>query len=381
VDDSLYYIASDHLGSTSLVVAEDGTPLTRSRYDPFGSVVETQVCPGGTPGSCSDWVPLDPAQAITQTNYLYLGDHLERELNIYFTADGRYYDPWLGKYLQPDGIGGPPLIPQAADRYQYAGNSPTGVGYAGDGRSGFWAGLGRTTGLSTLSTSAGMLTSAYAQSYRYLCLTANRALLGRANYTGLFNQIYSPGRGRSALVFSSEAVVPMPGRRAYRTVWSGRVIDLDVIEANVSQVHPVQWGVGYPAGGPLQSLDDTALKQWLRSGWGEFLSNWAIELVFAAPELIEPWQDPYFTTEQQLTQNAVTVGGTLVSAGAGTLVTGWLVAAGAGGPVIFVAGVATGVIVFVGWEYGAKPVVSWMFVTAGRQDPYERHYNLQPLGE
>jgi RHS repeat-associated protein len=124
---SLYYIASDHLGSTSLVVDAEGNPLTRSRYDPFGEVAETQIWQDDS------WVSLDPTQAITQTDYLYLGDHLERELNIYFTADGRYYDPWLGKYLQPDAIGGPPLIPQAADRYQYAGNSPTGVGGASQG--------------------------------------------------------------------------------------------------------------------------------------------------------------------------------------------------------------------------------------------------------
>jgi RHS repeat-associated protein len=338
-------------------------------------VAETQVWNG------SAWQPAEvPTDPIEQTDYLYQGDYLERELGIYFTADGRYYDPWLGKYLQPDPLGGPPLIPQAADRYQVAGNSPTGVGRAADCGSDFWTGLGRATGLSALSTGAGMLTSAYAQSHRYLCLTANWALLGRANYAGLFNQVFSPGRGRSALFFSNEAVTPISGRRAYRTVWSGQAIDLNVIEANVSQVHPVQWGVGYPQGGPLQSLDDTALKQWLRSRWGEFLSNWAIELVFAAPELIEPWQDPYFTTEQRLTQNAVTVGGTLVSAGVGTWVTGWLIAAGASNPVIFVAGVGTGVIVFVVWEYGVKPAVSQVAVWTGSRDPYQRYYNLRPLG-
>jgi RHS repeat-associated protein len=85
----------------------------------------------------SAWQPAEvPTDPIEQTDYLYQGDYLERELGIYFTADGRYYDPWLGKYLQPDPIGGPPLIPQAADRYQYAGNSPTGVGWIGTARNG-----------------------------------------------------------------------------------------------------------------------------------------------------------------------------------------------------------------------------------------------------
>jgi RHS repeat-associated protein len=94
-------------------------------------VAETQVRNG------SAWQPAEvPTDPIEQTDYLYQGDYLERELGIYFTADGRYYDPWLGKYLQPDPLGGPPLIPQAADRYQVAGNSPTGVGWIGTARNG-----------------------------------------------------------------------------------------------------------------------------------------------------------------------------------------------------------------------------------------------------
>ena len=55
-----------------------------------------------TPGSGTyDWTVLDPVQPIAETDYLYRGDWLERNLNLYFTGDGRYYDPWLGKYLQP----------------------------------------------------------------------------------------------------------------------------------------------------------------------------------------------------------------------------------------------------------------------------------------
>jgi hypothetical protein len=149
-------VVGDPLGSTSLVAAEDGTPLSRSRYTPFGDgrhvrVAETQVWNG------SAWEPYapDPTEPIPETDHLYQGDYLERELGIYFTADARrgasarYYDPWLGKWRflaalevarQPDPIGGPPLIPQAADRYQYAGNSPTGVGPGSS--SAYWAFVG-----------------------------------------------------------------------------------------------------------------------------------------------------------------------------------------------------------------------------------------------
>jgi RHS repeat-associated protein len=130
-------VVIDPLASTALVADADGNPLSRSRYTPFGDgrhvrVAETQVWNG------SAWEPYapDPTEPIPETDYLYQGDYLERELGLYFTGDGRYYDPWLGKYLQPDPMGGPPLLPQAADRYQYAGNSPTGVGWIGTARDG-----------------------------------------------------------------------------------------------------------------------------------------------------------------------------------------------------------------------------------------------------
>jgi hypothetical protein len=50
-----------------------------------GSVEATQVWEDG------DWTDLDSTQPLTQTDTLYRGDLLQRGLNLYITADGRFY--------------------------------------------------------------------------------------------------------------------------------------------------------------------------------------------------------------------------------------------------------------------------------------------------
>ncbi len=64
---------------------------------------------------------------ITQTDYLYRGDLLQRELNLYITGDGRTYDPWLGKYLQPDPVSGTPQLPQTLWKGQTQAHPPRNV--------------------------------------------------------------------------------------------------------------------------------------------------------------------------------------------------------------------------------------------------------------
>ena len=231
-----------------------------------------------------------------------------------------------------------------------------------------------------------MALSAYANSIRlsgYLYVQANERLLARTGYQSLFTRMNRPGRGRSAWYVSRR--VTRGGGRTYRVVGTDEVIDLAALE---SAVESNRWRVHYPLDEPfsalgVSALDDTAVKRSLRSAWGEFLSGWAIELAFAVPELAEPWQNAYFNTEQRAVQNLVTVGGTLASFGAGTWVGSALAGAELGvwgGPVTFVAGIATGVAVFALWEYAFKPTVSWAAPIIGLHDPYEENRNLQPLG-
>ena len=328
-------------------------------YDPHGSVLSSTL-------------------PVTLTEHM----GLDSRLGLVYHGDGRYYDPAIAHSLQPDPFGGVPHLPQTLNRYAV----PTTGSVVGQVMGG-WNPFLSATGSEALETGAGMALGAYANSIRlssYLYVQANEALLGRASYQSLFTRMNRPGRGRSAWYVSRR--VTRGGGRAYQVVGTAEVIDLSALE---SAVVSKRWPVRYPLDEPFSTLgvpalDDTALKQWLRSGWGEFLSGWGMELVFAVPELVDPWQNPYFNTEQRVVQSLVTVGGTLASAGAGTWVGFALSGAELGvwgGPVTFVVGTATGVAVFVFWEYAFKPTVSWVAVSLfERPDPYQEYRNLRPLG-
>jgi hypothetical protein len=102
-----------------------------------------------------------------------------------------------------------------------------------------------------------------------------------------------------------------------------------------------------------------------------------LNMALAIPEMAAPWQDPYFTTGQRVTQNAVTAAGVLagtylaIKVGAATLPLG--------GPVSFVIVTGTGIVFVVAWNAIVPPVVSEIYEAFGRPDPYHRQRQLQPL--
>jgi hypothetical protein len=106
------------------------------------------------------------------------------------------------------------------------------------------------------------------------------------------------------------------------------------------------------------------------------LTGTLIEVAFALPDLIQPWQNPYFSTQQRVAQNIVTGAGVAAQIGVGAYV-----GASIGGPVGFVAGVGAGVGLGVFWDYAFKPSVSWIAVNiVGTNDPYNEIRQLKPLG-
>lgn len=77
-----YFILSDHLGSTRLIVADDGTVAAQYDYDIYG-LPETLIMP--------DFA----------FDYLYTGQFYERELGFY-NYKARFYDPAIGRFLMFD---------------------------------------------------------------------------------------------------------------------------------------------------------------------------------------------------------------------------------------------------------------------------------------
>jgi RHS repeat-associated protein len=92
---------ADHLASVLLVTGSSGIPLQRVVYRPYGEVSSP------TP---------PPRFAFTSQRY-------ESAVDLY-DYGARWYDPFLGRFLQPDPVVPEPLNPQSLNRYSYVRNNP-----------------------------------------------------------------------------------------------------------------------------------------------------------------------------------------------------------------------------------------------------------------
>ncbi len=105
---SVTYYHGDHLGS-SVVMTNDvsGSPLVRHLiYRPYGSVVVESS--GGS--------SVPPEVGFT-------GQRFEKPAALY-DYGARWYDPEMGRFLQPDSIVPEPFNPQSLNRYSYVMNDP-----------------------------------------------------------------------------------------------------------------------------------------------------------------------------------------------------------------------------------------------------------------
>ena len=99
--DQVYYLLTDHLGSTAITVDTNNGKVAEIRYKPWG---ETRYVWGTTP-----------------TDYRFTGQREENGIGLYF-YQARFYDPSLGRFAQADSI--VPGGGQGMDRYAYVNNSP-----------------------------------------------------------------------------------------------------------------------------------------------------------------------------------------------------------------------------------------------------------------
>jgi RHS repeat-associated protein len=104
---TLYFLAGDHLGSTSLIIDANGNKVGEMRYKPWG---ETRY----------SWSSLPSFP----TNYQYTGQRNNPDIGLYY-YNARWYDPSLGRFTQVD-----TNIPlqqgtQSWDRYAYVNNNPS----------------------------------------------------------------------------------------------------------------------------------------------------------------------------------------------------------------------------------------------------------------
>lgn len=98
-----FWYLSDHLGSANVITDEDGNVVQRLDYTPYGTVWRND-------GS-------------RDFEHKFTGQRLDPETNLYYYK-ARYYDPHLGRFIQPDTIVKTPGDPQILNRYSYARNNP-----------------------------------------------------------------------------------------------------------------------------------------------------------------------------------------------------------------------------------------------------------------
>jgi RHS repeat-associated protein len=99
---TLYFLLTDHLGSTAITATSGGGWYSELRYYPWGG---TRYSTGTTP-----------------TSYRYTGQR-EAEVGLYYYG-ARFYDPALGRFIQADTIIPNPGDPPSFDRFAYVRNSP-----------------------------------------------------------------------------------------------------------------------------------------------------------------------------------------------------------------------------------------------------------------
>ncbi len=98
---TLYYLLTDHLGSTSLTLTSSGSKIAELRYKAWG---ETRYTSG-----------------TTYTAYQFTSQRNETALGLYF-YNARWYDPALARFTRADTL--VPAGVQGYDRYAYANNNP-----------------------------------------------------------------------------------------------------------------------------------------------------------------------------------------------------------------------------------------------------------------
>ncbi len=99
------WLATDHLGSTSITASETGARMSELRYKPWG---ESRGIPFGT----------------TPTQRRFTGQVLDEVAGGLYFYNARYYDPALGRFAQADTIVPNPGNPQNLNRYSYALGNP-----------------------------------------------------------------------------------------------------------------------------------------------------------------------------------------------------------------------------------------------------------------
>ncbi len=103
-NNGVFYLLSDHLGSTSVTADANGNLVSVLRYYPYG---QTRYTSGETP-----------------TTYRYTGQRSDESSTGLYFYGARYYDALIGRFISADTMVPEPGNPQSLNRYAYTYNNP-----------------------------------------------------------------------------------------------------------------------------------------------------------------------------------------------------------------------------------------------------------------
>jgi hypothetical protein len=344
IDGDLYYHLLDPTGTSLTLADEQGNEAGYVLYDAFGGVLTSTLT-----------AELEAALAGQSA----VGDP---DTGLVHIGQGRFYDPALGRPLQPNPVGAPPIVPQALNRY-----SATPLGQPG---------------VAEAAVNGGLLPS---WSPGIIAGRASGVGFGLLNEAGTFSrEIFGANYTLSVYRFGQKLYDFGPGWQQIDQGFFTKSIDGAVVgEFNrVGIIRALRWVhpedefkvvvERTPESGRFFSLNGPGLfgKSILNKAGLVDLGGGVLVAIGAELAFGNYWNDPYLKGWQKEGQFGVAVMGSGVSwgvvAGAGFLVGGPLGV----GATLFVAGVTELI-----WSVAIAPTLNSV---AGFD---ERVRNLQPLGQ
>ncbi len=120
LSDHVFYVASDHLGSPTLVMDTAGSVIERAYTHPYG---EENTLPLSSAGTLGDYK--DPSDATTKLNLRFQGREVDAETGMY-DFGARIYRADLGRFMSADTVIPDPTNGQSWNRYSFVRNNPLG---------------------------------------------------------------------------------------------------------------------------------------------------------------------------------------------------------------------------------------------------------------
>ncbi|WP_141733559.1 HNH/endonuclease VII fold putative polymorphic toxin [Oligoflexus tunisiensis] len=120
-----YYYLKDHLGSSDIMMHASGQPVEQMLYQPYGTEEKPETLAPAWAEQTGKVASIAPRE---KTHHRFTGHYLDDDSGLYYMK-ARYYDPQLGRFIQPDPLFmAQPSLCQARVRecnlYGYAQNNP-----------------------------------------------------------------------------------------------------------------------------------------------------------------------------------------------------------------------------------------------------------------